>query len=725
VKLHLAAGSPAPLGASWDGSGVNFALFSEHATAVELCLFDAAQPAVETARLRMPERSEHVWHGYLSGARPGQLYGFRVHGPYEPARGHRFNPAKLLLDPYARAIAGPVVWHETLAGEGASASDAVPSRSDSAGHVPKCVVVDDAFTWGDDRPPRVPWHETVIYEAHLRGLTMRHPEVEPALRGTYLGLASDPILEHLRSIGVTTIELLPVHQAADDRQLAARGLTNYWGYSSVGYFAPDARYASGRRGEQVAEFKTMVRRLHGAGIEVVLDVVYNHSGEGGSSGATLSLRGIDNAVYYRVEPGQAQRYVDFTGCGNTLDLTQPRVLQMVADSLRYWVEQMHVDGFRFDLAPALARGARDFDPHAAFLTLLRQDPVLSRVKLIAEPWDLGPDGYRTGGFPAGFAEWNDRFRDGSRRFWRGDAGAVAELASRLAGSSDLFGYGDRAPTASINFVTCHDGFTLRDLVSYERKHNQANGEDNRDGNDANLSRNWGVEGQTSATSILRQRERMARNLLATLFLSQGVPMLSHGDELGRTQAGNNNAYCQDNEISWVDWASVDADLLEFVRELARLRRDFPALRRRRFLHGAPSRDGGPKDVTWVRADGQEMTAVDWRDGASHVLGVLLDGEWHDPHAGRDEAEDLLLLLLNAGSRTRSFSLPQSSGPGAWHVLIDTAHGGGHPEVRKVAHVASHSLMLLHRAAAEAAPGRRGRRRSAVPSSHGDGVVARK
>ncbi|HEY8514616.1 MAG TPA: glycogen debranching protein GlgX [Candidatus Binatia bacterium] len=688
--MQLRSGAPAPLGATWDGEGVNFAIYSENATAVELCLFDEAS---NETRIALRERTGFVWHGYVPGLRPGQRYGYRVHGPYDPARGHRFNPAKLLIDPYARALDGSFTWHDSQLGYAVldgGLEHPQPSTDDSAPWVPKSIVHADAFVWDDDRPPRTPWSRTVIYECHVKGMTAQHSDVPEELRGTYLGLASDPVIEHLLSLGVTAVELLPIHQIAAERHLAELGLTNYWGYSPTAYFAPDPRFATGARGEQVLEFKAMVKRLHRAGLEVILDVVYNHTAEGSHLGPTLSFRGIDNAVYYRLGSPDASTYVDCTGCGNTLDLTHPRVLQLVVDSLRYWVLEMHVDGFRFDLAPSLARTARGFERDAPFLQVVAQDPVLSRVKLIAEPWDLGLDGWQTGNFPAGWAEWNDRYRDTVRRFWRGDAGVVPELASRLSGSSDLFAARDRSPLASVNYVTCHDGFTLRDLTSYERKHNEANGEDNRDGSDNNLSRNWGVEGPTTQSSIARLRARTARNLLATLLFSQGVPMLSHGDEIGRTQQGNNNAYCQDNPLTWVDWRLDDErrELLELVRHAVALRQAHPALRRKRFFTGQPIGPDGRKDIVWLRPDGAEMGDADWQDPENHFLGMLINGATADA-PGHD-----LLLLMNAGTRSRSCTLPEMPVPGRWRELLNTAHGGERLLRGATTLVLAHALVLL-------------------------------
>jgi isoamylase len=579
-----------PLGATVSEVGATFALYSAHATAVDLCLFAHAADASESRRVPLARDSANVWQATLEHVGLGTLYGYRVHGPWAPAQGQYFNPAKLLLDPYARALTAPVTWHPALASHpepsGEAVAERLPDPRDSAGVMPKCVVVDPAFDWREDVPLRTPWDRTVIYECHVKGMTMRHPAVPERLRGTYLGLSSEPIVRHLRELGVTAVQLLPVQQEASEPRLARLGLTNYWGYSTIGYFAPAARFASGDRvGGQVAEFQQMVRELHAAGLEVLLDVVYNHTAEGGADGPTLAFRGIDNRTYYRLDPREPSRYVDYTGTGNTVDVRAAAVLDLVLDSLRYWVEQMHVDGFRFDLAPVLGRTDEAFDPRGPFFERVRQDPVLSRVKLIAEPWDLGPGGYQVGGFPPGWAEWNGKYRDAVRRFWRGDTGRVPELASRVAGSSDLYAVDGRGPLASVNFVTCHDGFTLHDLVSYERKHNEANGEDNRDGSDQNLSRNWGVEGPATTTQIARVRERVKRSLLATLACSQGVPMLSHGDELGRSQHGNNNAYCHDGPLTWVSWDLNDdaRALLAFVRRMFALRAATPELRRRTFF----------------------------------------------------------------------------------------------------------------------------------------------
>jgi len=631
-------GRPHPLGATWDGAGVNFALFSKNAQRVELCLFDP-RGRREIERVELRERTDFVWHGYLPDARPGLLYGYRVQGPQDGP--HRFDPSKLLLDPYARLIVGKI-------GAGLG----------------RCRVVDSAFTWGDDRPPRTPWQDSVIYELHVKGFTQRHPEVPEQLRGTYAGLATAPVIEYFKKLGITAIELLPVHAFVDERRLAQNGLRNYWGYNSIGFFSPEMRYsATGTLGE----FKSMVKTLHAAGIEVILDVVYNHTAEGDPSGPTLAFRGLDNSIYYRLDPGNPRRYLNVTGTGNSLNTSHRVVLALVMDSLRYWVEEMHVDGFRFDLASTLARSAAHaFDRNGAFLSAIRQDPVLSRVKLIAEPWDLGEGGYQLGNFPPGWSEWNDKYRDAVRDFWRSRDGVVGALASRLTGSSDIFQRAGRSPTASVNFATSHDGFTLEDLVSYERKRNEANLEGNRDGADDSRSWNCGVEGPSDDAEVRKLRDRQKRNFLATLFFSQGVPMLTAGDELGRTQKGNNNAYCQDNELSWLDWESVDARLLEFVRTLIAMRRRHPAFRRRTYPKA--------EDVVWLTPGGAPMSEQDWQRPATRALGMLLLGRRlaeHDERGAPIEDDDLL-LLVNAAAQAVEFRLPG----GGWHVLLDTAAPGG-------------------------------------------------
>ncbi len=675
---RLRPGSPYPLGATWDGLGVNFALFTQSATRVELCLFDSAEATAESARLELPEQTDQVWHGYLPAARPGQLYGYRVHGPYDPRAGHRFNPHKVLLDPYAKAIGRLTRWRDEIFGYriGDPAADLSMDDRDNAAWAPLAAVIDPSFVWGEDRGPRTPWHETIIYEAHVKGLTRLHPEVPERLRGTYAGLASAPVVRHLRELGVTAIELMPVHHHADEPHLVERGLSNYWGYSTLSYFAPDIRYSAlGASIDTVREFKQMVRSLHDAGIEVILDVVYNHTAEGNRLGPTLSLRGIDNDAYYRLRPDDRRDYVDFTGCGNTLDMTHPHVLQLVMDSLRYWILDMHVDGFRFDLASALARELFEVDRLAAFFDIIHQDPVLSQVKLIAEPWDLGAGGYQVGNFPVRWAEWNGKYRDAVRGFWRGDGCTASELATRLAGSADLYGHSGRRPYASINFVTAHDGFTLRDLVSYNEKHNEANQEGNADGENHNLSWNCGVEGETSDPAIRALRERQKRNLIATLMLSQGVPMIRGGDELSHTQRGNNNAYCQDNELSWLHW-DLDEDaraFLAFCRRVVRIRRENGALRRRRFLHGHRVRGSDIKDIAWLAPSGGEMTEQDWNRPAARCLGVRLVRE-EVAEDGSDLPPNTLLLLFNAQPETVPFRLPAHDAEERWELLLETVDG---------------------------------------------------
>ncbi len=670
-------GSPHPLGATWDGEGVNFALYSPHSQKVELCLFDESGRH-ETARIALPERTDETWHGYLPGARPGQLYGYRVHGPYAPDKGHRFNPHKLLLDPYARAIVGRIKWSDAHFGYtiGHRKEDLSFDRRENAGSMPKSQVVDNAFSWGNDRHPEIACSARVIYEMHVRGFTKRHPDVAPRLQGTYAALATPAVVEYLKSLGVTTVELLPVQAFVDERPLVERGLVNYWGYNTIGFFAPEPRYGAG---DPVREFKSMVRTLHSAGIEVILDVVYNHTGEGNQMGPTLCLRGIDNAAYYRL--GDDPRYcADFTGCGNTLDLRNPRVLQLVADSLRYWATEMHVDGFRFDLATALARTSPQYDPVSSFLAVLRQDPVLSTRLLIAEPWDLGEGGYQVGRFPPGWGEWNDQYRDTMRAYWKGDGGLIGDFASRLMGSSDLYAHAGRGPCASVNFVTAHDGFTLNDLVSYDGKHNEANGEENRDGTDNNVSWNHGAEGPTDDPAIVALRERQKRNLLGTLLLSQGVPMILAGDEIGRTQQGNNNTYCQDNELSWLDW-SLDDDrrkLLAFTQAMVALRRAHPLFRRRLHFKGVPMGDEGRKDVAWLKPDGTEMTPEEWAHDHARCLGAWLNGAALEEldAKGRRLRDDGFLILFNAHHDRIDFHLP-APGPGtAWRREFDTALDGG-------------------------------------------------
>jgi isoamylase len=666
-------GNPYPLGATWDGTGVNFALFSEHATRIELCLFGGEDGREESERITLDERTHQVWHTYLPGIAPGQRYGYRVHGPHDPGKGHRFNPAKLLLDPYAKAIDGLVRWEDEVFGYRLGDGEADLSRDDcdSGPAMPKSVVTHTTYDWEGDRAPRTPWHETVIYEAHVKGMTARHPGVPAEIRGTYAGLASPPIIEHLRSLGVTAIELMPIHHFVADRHLVERGLTNYWGYNSIGFFAPDARYSSsGALGQQVTEFKSLVKALHRAGIEVILDVVYNHTAEGNHLGPTLSFRGVDNASYYRLVAEDRRYYMDYTGCGNTLSLVHPRTLQLIMDSLRYWVLEMHVDGFRFDLAAALARELHDVDRLGSFFDIIQQDPVLSQVKLIAEPWDLGEGGYQVGNFPDLWSEWNGKYRDGVRDYWRGQNQTLGEFAYRFTGSPDLYEGSGRRPSASINFVTAHDGFTLRDLVSYDEKHNEANGEENRDGENHNRSWNCGGEGPTDDTAINALRRRQQRNFLTTLLLSEGVPMILGGDEMGRTQNGNNNAYCQDNEISWFDWEAVDEELLQFTRGLIRMRAQHPVFRRRRWFEGVQIR--GAPDISWFSPDGRDMTEEDWRTGFAKSLGIFLNGEGIGSPGPQGErlVDRNFVLLFNAHHEPLEFKLPQSFAR-HWQKVLDT------------------------------------------------------
>ncbi|HWI27315.1 MAG TPA: glycogen debranching protein GlgX [Stellaceae bacterium] len=674
VKTEVWPGRPYPLGATWDGKGVNFALFSENADAVELCLFDAAG-LHEVARIRLPEYTDQVWHGYLPDARPNLLYGYRVYGPYRPQDGHRFNPNKLLIDPYAKALHGFVRWSDAQFGYrvGSPRDDLSFDRRDNARGMPKCRVVDTAFTWGGDHRLRTAWEETIVLEGHVRGMTLRHPGIDPARRGTFAALASPPMIDYLLQLGVTALELLPVHAFLDDRHLVQQGLTNYWGYNSIGFFAPDPRFLANGF---ISDFKTAVMRLHEAGIEVILDVVYNHTGEGNHLGPTLCFRGIDNAAYYRLESDR-RFYTNWTGTGNTLNLDHPRVLQLVMDSLRYWVREMHVDGFRFDLAATLGRWGGDFRRDGPFLAAIRQDPLLSQVKLIAEPWDVAPDGYQLGRFPPGWAEWNAAYRDTVRRFWKGDPGVAAELASRLAGSSDIFGHAGRRPWASVNFITAHDGFTLADLVSYNEKHNQANGEGNRDGHNANYSWNCGTEGPTNDPEIIALRDRQKRNLLATLLLSLGVPMLLAGDEIGRTQRGNNNAYCQDNDLSWTDWEGIRAEderLRTFVRFLVNLRRRHRVFSRPRFFRGEVVSEAGLKDITWLTPAGTEATVEDWNNPVALSIAYVLGGaagEFYTPGGQRD-IDESFLVMLNAWHNDLDFRIPELPAQMAWEQLVDTS-----------------------------------------------------
>jgi glycogen operon protein len=676
--MRIWPGEPYPLGATWNGAGFNFALFSEHAKKVELCLFDSPDSKRETQRVTLPECTDQVWHVFLPDLLPGQLYGYRVHGLYDPAKGHRFNANKVLLDPYVKAIGRELKWADELFGYriGDSQADLSFDDRDDSAWAPLGMAIDQAYTWGDDRLPRTPWHKTLIYEVHVKGFTKLCADVPEKQRGTYAGLASEAAIKHIVDLGVTAVELMPVHQHVDERHLVEKGLVNYGGYNTLAFFAPDLRFALANEArEVVSHFKMMVRALHAAGIEVILDVVYNHTAEGNQFGPTLSLRGIDNASYYRLSPDNPRYYMDFSGCGNSLNVTHPRVLQLIMDSLRYWVMEMHVDGFRFDLASALARELHEVNRLGAFFDIIHQDPILSQVKLIAEPWDLGPGGYQVGNFPVLWTEWNGKYRDAVRRFWKGDGGTVSEFAKRLAGSSDLYEQSGRLPYASINFITCHDGFTLVDLVSYDQKHNEANGENNRDGTDDNISWNGGVEGPTNDPAILVLREKQMRNLMATLLLSQGVAMMRGGDELSHSQLGNNNAYCQDNEITWLKWDlnTGQREFLEFTKRVVHIWREQPVLQRRRFFQGRAIRGSDVKDISWFGPSGSEMTDEDWNAGFVRCLGVQLAGDVIDEIDERGERirGDSLLLLLNAHHEMIPFTLPLNRAEESWEHLLDT------------------------------------------------------
>jgi glycogen operon protein len=676
--MRVWPGRPYPLGATWDGRGVNIALYSENATRVELCLFDSADASQESMKIDLPELTDLVWHAYFPDLRPGAIYGFRVHGPFEPEKGHRFNPHKVLVDPYAKQLVRTMRWGDEMFGYiiGDPREDLSLDERDDAASAPLAAVIDPAFTWGDDRPPRTPPNKTIIYELHVKGFTQRHPEIPEHLRGSYAAIGSDAAIRHFRRLGVTAVELLPVHHHVDDRHLVDRGLANYWGYNTLAFFAPDIRFKSrDRYGDALREFKTMVRSLHAAGLEVILDVVYNHTAEGNHLGPTLSFRGIDNAAYYRLSPENKRYYTDFTGCGNTLNMLNPRVLQLIMDSLRYWVLDMHVDGFRFDLASTLARELHEVDKLGAFFDIIHQDPVLSQVKLIAEPWDLGEGGYQVGNFPVGWSEWNGKYRDCVRHFWKGDGGIISEFATRICGSSDLYAWSSRQPHASINFVTCHDGFTLSDLVSYDAKHNGANGEENRDGANDNISWNCGAEGPTEDSAIRDLRERKKRNFLASLILSQGVPMLLAGDEMGHTQSGNNNAYCQDNEITWLNWqlSNAQAALLDFTRQLFDFWRGQPVLQQRRFFHGREIRGETIKDIIWFDPTGHEMSPEAWNTGYARSLGLFLRGDNIDTDEyGATISGDTLLVLFNADhSLDISFTMPKLGDRRLWSLVFDT------------------------------------------------------
>lgn len=678
TEMRVWPGKPNPLGSTWDGKGVNFSIFSENAVKVELCLFESAESKTEDIRIVMTERTDQIWHCYLPDARPGQHYGYRVHGPYEPESGHRFNHNKVILDPYAKAIGRRVAWGDEMFGYhiGDQKADLSFDERDSAALAPLSVVINSNFDWKNDVSPQIPWSRTVIYELHTKGFTQLHPRVPENLRGTYAGLVSEPVIKYLKDLGVTAVELMPVHHHIDDRHLVEKNLSNYWGYNTLSFFAPDVRYSSETDPQAgIDEFKNMVARLHQAGIEVILDVVYNHTGEGNQMGPTLSFRGVDNASYYRLMKDDQRYYQDFTGCGNTLNMQHPRIIQMIMDSLRYWVLEMHVDGFRFDLASALARELYDVDKLGAFFDVICQDPIISQVKLIAEPWDLGQGGYQVGNFPVGWTEWNGKYRDVMRQLWKGDGGAFGEFATRLSGSSDLYEQSGRRPHASINFVTCHDGFTLNDLVTYQEKHNQANGEDNNDGANDNNSWNCGVEGPTEDVEIVALRQRQKRNFMATLLLSQGVPMILAGDEIGRTQQGNNNTYCQDNELSWVDWSLTPEkeQMLHFTRRLIRLRREQPVVRRGKFFQGRSIRGSKVKDITWLNTTGKEMKDKEWKSSSAQCLGVLLAGDAIpevDEHGERIMGETLL-LMMNASPENVSFSLPVYRSGLEWELLFDT------------------------------------------------------
>ncbi|WP_247235144.1 glycogen debranching protein GlgX [Telluribacter sp. SYSU D00476] len=670
-------GTPYPLGATWDGQGVNFALFAENAQGVELCLFDSPDDESESSRIKMTERTHHVWHVYVPELQPGQLYGYRVHGPYDPQNGYRFNPNKLLIDPYAKAISGTIEWNEALFGYevGNAEEDMSMSESDSAPFIPKSVVIDPSFDWGDDKAPKVPYHKSVIYETHVKGFTKQHPEIPEEIRGTYAAIAHPVTINYLKELGITAIELLPVHHFITDWHLKEKGLTNYWGYNSIGFFAPDVRYSSsGTRGEQVFEFKSMVKELHKAGIEVILDVVYNHTGEGNHMGPTLSFKGIDNSSYYRLVEEDKRFYMDYTGTGNTLNAQLPSVLRLIMDSLRYWILEMHVDGFRFDLASALARELHSVDRLGSFFDIIHQDPIISQVKLIAEPWDIGEGGYQVGNFPPGWTEWNGKYRDCMRDYWRGENSMLAEFATRFTGSPDLYQGDNRRPIASINFITAHDGFTLNDLVSYNEKHNEANGEDNNDGESHNRSWNCGAEGLTDDPEIIELRNRQKRNFLATLFLSQGVPMLLAGDEIGRSQGGNNNAYCQDNEISWFDWKNADMDLMQFTKKLIELQKNHPVFCRRRWFQGQPIKGTGVEDIAWFLPEGTEMNEENWSNDFAKSLGVFLNGRGLRSVGPKGEqiVDDSFYVIFNAHHEPLEYKLPSKKYGEEWIKIMDTS-----------------------------------------------------
>ncbi|MDB5347459.1 MAG: glycogen debranching enzyme GlgX [Schlesneria sp.] len=677
--MRIWPGRPSPLGASWDGKGVNFAVFSERATQIDLCLFDSPTAVRESYRIPLPEQTDQVWHGYLPDARPGQLYGYRAHGPYQPQKGNRFNANKVLLDPYAKAIGRDLAWTDAAFGYkiGDPANDLSFDEQDNAATAPLGAVISNAFRWMGDERPKVPWHKTIIYEVHVKGFTFKSPWIPRDHRGTYEGLASEGSLRHLRSLGVTTIELLPVHHHIDERFLFDKGRKNYWGYNTLGFFAPDIGLASDNQPQTaVNEFKRMVRTLHRNGFEVILDVVYNHTSEGNHLGPTLSMKGLDNAAYYRLVHNDPRHYMDYTGCGNTLNMQSPRALQLVMDSLRYWVQEMHVDGFRFDLAAALAREAHDVDRLGGFLDIIHQDPILSQVKLIAEPWDVGPGGYQVGNFPVLWTEWNGKYRDCVRRFWRGDGHTASEFATRLCGSSDLYKHNGRRPYASINFVTSHDGFTLQDLVSYNHKHNEANGQNNEDGDNHNISWNCGAEGATLDPAVLEMRERQKKNFMATLLFSQGVPMIRSGDEFSQSQGGNNNAYCQDSPISWLRWKLTDRETsyFEFVQKAIKFWSEQPVLQRRQFFQGRAIRGEAVRDVVWLTPLGVEMTDSDWHKHYTRCLGMRMEGQMVDEidERGKHITGDTLLILFNSHNEPIPFRLPPHAPNEYWHPELDTA-----------------------------------------------------
>ncbi len=674
-KMRIYPGNPYPLGATWDGLGVNFSLFSENATQVELCLFESKYSIKEYARILMPEYSDQVWHCYLPDIKPGQIYAYRVYGPYNPERGLRFNPNKIVIDPYAKAIVRSVQWDDSLYGYNNNENDLSFDNRDSAPYAPLCAVIDNAFTWGNDKPPKTPWPKTIIYEAHLKNLTFKHPDIPEHLRGTYLGLASEPMIDYLKDLGITAIELLPIHFHVPERFLTDKNLCNYWGYNTLGFFAPDIRYGLSNTGptQHVTEFKMMVRALHAAGIEVILDVVYNHTAEGHEIGPTLSFRGIDNLAYYRLQKDNFRHYQDFTGCGNTLNMLHPRVLQLIMDSLRYWITEMHVDGFRFDLASALAREFHAVDKLGAFFDIIHQDPIISQVKLIAEPWDMGEGGYQVGNFPVLWAEWNGKYRDNTRSYWKGEDNQLNEFALRIAGSSDLYSDQGKSPYSSINFITSHDGFTLADLVSYDKKHNLDNMEDNRDGDNNNHSWNCGAEGKTEDENILKLRKKQKKNLMATLFLSLGVPMLAGGDEISRSQRGNNNAYCQDNDLNWYNWDDLDQEFLEFTKQLIQIRKANPVLQRRKFFNNKAIRKIERKDIIWFNSAGEEMQSYDWEASFIKIIGMFLNGSvMHETdEKGLLIKGNSLLLITNSSDFKVDFKLPDLNFGRGWQLLLNT------------------------------------------------------